>query len=172
MSESAFIIKVPEAEPYVDALRRQYDPVAPLGVPAHITLLYPFKAPEQITDDDLATVRTALHTSAAFNFTLQKVARFPLTTYLAPEPADPFVALTVLLTQVFPAYPPYEGKFATIVPHLTAADGNADDAQVAGLELVKLIASHGPIMATCNAVSLFGNYDGLWKEICVFDFGN
>jgi hypothetical protein len=48
MAESAFIVRVPEAEPHVAHLRERFDPMALLGVPAHITLLYPFLSPEQI----------------------------------------------------------------------------------------------------------------------------
>jgi hypothetical protein len=41
-NESAIIIPIPEAEPIVGPLRLQYDGAARLGVPAHITVLYPF----------------------------------------------------------------------------------------------------------------------------------
>ena len=46
--ESALVILVPEAEPLVRPFRHRFDPSAALGVPAHITLLYPFIAPEQM----------------------------------------------------------------------------------------------------------------------------
>lgn len=47
-SESALIVRVPEAEPLVGTFRDRFDPVARLGVPAHITLLYPFEPPADI----------------------------------------------------------------------------------------------------------------------------
>lgn len=40
MAESAFIVPVPEAEPHAAHLRERYDPVALLGVPAQVTLLF------------------------------------------------------------------------------------------------------------------------------------
>jgi hypothetical protein len=43
LNESALV--VPEAEPLVKPFRDRYDPSAAAGVPAHITLLYPFKQP-------------------------------------------------------------------------------------------------------------------------------
>jgi len=43
--ESSLMIVVPEAERLVKPFREKYDPSAAVGVPAHITLLYPFKLP-------------------------------------------------------------------------------------------------------------------------------
>lgn len=48
MSVSAVVLQVPEAEALVGALRERLDPSARLGVPAHVTLLHPFMAPERI----------------------------------------------------------------------------------------------------------------------------
>jgi hypothetical protein len=49
-AESGLIIIVPEAEALVRPFRDRYDARAALGVPAHITVLYPFKPPDQIDD--------------------------------------------------------------------------------------------------------------------------
>ena len=49
--ESALLVSVPAAEPAVSAHRSRLDPGAPLGVPAHITVLYPFLPPAAIGDD-------------------------------------------------------------------------------------------------------------------------
>jgi hypothetical protein len=38
------LIVVPEAEPFVAAYRRRYDPSAAVGVPAHVTILYPLRS--------------------------------------------------------------------------------------------------------------------------------
>ena len=44
-SESALVVLVPEAEGVVKPFRDLHDPSAAAGMPAHITLLYPFKHP-------------------------------------------------------------------------------------------------------------------------------
>src|SRR6185503_13858349 len=90
-SESALTVNVPEAEPYVGALRGRFDPAAKLGVPAHITVLYPFIPPERITHAVVRRVRDTLSSFAAFDFRLIRIARFPTALYLAPEPAQPFI---------------------------------------------------------------------------------
>src|SRR5690349_7818979 len=118
MAESALVIVVPEAEPSVAALRVRHDPVAALGMPAHVTLVYPFVAPHRIDAAVLDGVRAAVATVAPFEFTLAEIRRFPRTAYLAPEPDAPFVALTRSLTNAFPEQQPYGGVHGTIVPHL------------------------------------------------------
>jgi hypothetical protein len=43
MAQSAIVVVVEEAEPVVGAHRLRHDPVASLGVPAHVTILYPLR---------------------------------------------------------------------------------------------------------------------------------
>lgn len=45
---SGLMIEVPEAEPAVRHHREHFDASTPLGVPAHITVLFPFMPPETI----------------------------------------------------------------------------------------------------------------------------
>src|SRR6266702_3770165 len=134
MAESAFIVRVPEAEAWVGALRERFDASVKLGVPAHITVLVPFMSPERITEAVLQRVRQALGQVPAFSFKLAKVQRFPATAYLAPEPAAPFIALTQSLVRSFPEYPPFGGEHESIIPHLTVAHGSASEAEVAASE--------------------------------------
>ena len=65
---------------------------------------------------------------APIDVTFRETRRFPDVVYLAPEPADPFVEMTNALGARFPEWPPYEGRFPSIVPHLTIASGAALDA--------------------------------------------
>jgi hypothetical protein len=49
-TESALVVVVPEAEAAVNAHRRRLDPAAAWGVPAHVTVLYPFAPPHTLTE--------------------------------------------------------------------------------------------------------------------------
>lgn len=168
MFETAFIVRVPEAEAHVASLRNRYDASAHLGVPAHITVLVPFMAPHQVTPSVLAQIQAALSQVSSFAFSLSQVGRFPATAYLAPEPAERFIALTRELVRRFPEFPPFRGAHESIVPHLTVASGNASDAEVAAVELEGVIESDGPISSFCSSVSLLENSSGHWKEMHVF----
>lgn len=168
MAESAFIVRVPEAEICVSGLRQRFDAAARLGVPAHITVLFPFMSPEHIDTAVLDSVRGALRETPSFSFVLAKAGQFPTTAYLAPEPATPFIALTESLARQFPAFPPFRDEHAAVVPHLTVANGNAADAQLAAGELSRWLHSNGPIRSRCSGVCLIENSSGLWKEMHAF----
>jgi 2'-5' RNA ligase superfamily len=43
--------------------------------------------------------------------------------WLAPNDASPFRALTQRVFDAFPAFPPFEGQFDDVVPHLTIGHG-------------------------------------------------
>ena len=96
MPETAFIVRVPEAEACVGALRERFDASVQLGVPAHITVLVPFMSPDRVTGTVLQDAQDALSQVPSFAFSLERVARFPATAFLAPEPAEPFIELTRL----------------------------------------------------------------------------
>ena len=68
MPESALVIVVPEAEPLVSDWRAQYDWSAQRGVPAHITLLYPFAPTEKVDGELLSQLRKLLIAEAAISF--------------------------------------------------------------------------------------------------------
>jgi 2'-5' RNA ligase len=165
MNQSALVVVVPEAEPLVGGLRARFDPSALMGMPTHITILFPFMPVDLLTGDILGTVRTAVASIVEFRFTLEGIGRFPRTTYLAPEPPEPFLALTAALTHAFPNYPPYEGRFPTTIPHLTVADQNEDFAETAAAELTEARSRLGGVQAMCREVTLLENSQGgHWRQ--------
>jgi 2'-5' RNA ligase len=111
-SESVLVALVPEAEALVKPFRDRYDPSAAAGMPAHVTLLYPFKLPDELDDALLANLRHCFARFAPFRFALTSISRFPVEVlYLAPEPDEPFRRLTL-------AYGKGTGK-----PRLTGGNG-------------------------------------------------
>jgi 2'-5' RNA ligase len=119
MPRTALIVAVPEAEPAVGALRLEHDWSAPLGVPAHVTILFPFADPAAVDEDAVAEVVASF---PAFEFELDRVGRFEDgAVWLHPEPSEPFAAVTEAVWRRFPDYPPYEGAYDLVVPHLTVS---------------------------------------------------
>jgi len=162
--ETAIVVLVPEAEAHVAALRQRHDPAAALGVPAHITVLYPFMSLASITAQELACVAAALRGLKAFDFQLAQCQRFADTSWLAPDPAAPFVALTEALVRAFPAWPPFGGLHENIVPHLTVARGDEPTLQQADAELRAMLREQGPINAHCSHLSLLARAGNRWCE--------
>ncbi|MFM9925376.1 2'-5' RNA ligase family protein [Variovorax sp. H27-G14] len=168
MAISAFVVKVPAAEALAGDLRRRFDATVALGVPAHITVLVPFMDPAQVTPDVLARAQQALARTASFAFSLGRVERFPETAYLAPEPAAPFIAMTLALVDAFPGFLPYGGEHEGIVPHLSVPHGDARHAEEAAAELQARLTASGPVHATCTQVTLIENTSGRWQDMHVF----
>ena len=119
VGESAIIVPV-EVPVAVRRLRERLDPAAADGVPAHVTLLYPFMPAEALTDDVRAEIARLVVEQPAFPFALTRVERWPDVVWLAPEPAAPFRRLTERLATAFPDYPPYGGIHDEVIPHLAA----------------------------------------------------
>ena len=168
MPVSALIVRVAEAEPVVSGLRARFDPTAELGVPAHITVLVPFISPEAISQVDVAKLRSVFGSFPAFAFGLSGIGRWPKTTFLKVAATAPFVQLTQAVSTAFPAYQPYGGRHADIVPHLTVADGDEVNAGAAEVELQASLTGSTPIMSVCSQVELLENSARSWRTMHVF----
>jgi hypothetical protein len=124
MPRTALIVPVPEAEQQVGELRLAHDSSAALGVPAHVTILFPFLDTAEL---DEAAVADLLSGFPAFDFELDRVERFPDgTTWLRPAPSAPFADLTAAVWQRWPERPPYEGAHDVVIPHLTLSETPID----------------------------------------------
>ena len=157
---TALIVAVPEAENAVGALRLRHDSSAALGVPAHVTILFPFVPREELDEEALAALVSA-HES--FDFELSSLETFPGddATYLAPVPAEPFTELTNAVWRRWPDFPPYEGVHDVVIPHVTVSDGGRLDVE---LEL--------PIAAHAHEVTLIEEAEnGRWAERRRFALG-
>lgn len=120
-NESAVIVPIPEVEPIVGPFRLQYDRSARLGVPAHITLLYPFCRPQNV-DGELKALGDFCALIEAFPFSFTEVRRFPAAAFLHPDKSETFAQITRVLMKMWPECKPYGGVFSDIIPHLTVAD--------------------------------------------------
>ena len=70
----------------------------------------------------------------------------------------------------FPDYPPFEGKFDTIVPHVTVAHG--DEPLLCEIEVELRIALPGAgLPARCEELVLIENSSGRWEQMDVFPLG-
>ena len=93
-----------------------------LGIPPHVTLLYPFVPPGEL-GLALPLLQAVVAGQDRFAFELSEVRIFSRTIWLAPEPDRPFIALTKAIEAAFPNYPHWGGEFEEVIPHLTLADG-------------------------------------------------
>jgi acyl-CoA synthetase (AMP-forming)/AMP-acid ligase II len=156
---TGIVIMVPEARS-----------VAPF---AHVTVLAPFGKEADPTPGELAEVEDFFAEEAPFDFRLTEVCTLPDgTRYLSPDPASRFSRLTHGLHQLFPEYPPYEGQFDIVVPHLTIPETlNSYD-----LSHVKVVAASGSAMPGNLAIewmdqfgdtlyNIYGSTEVAWASV-------
>jgi len=121
--ETAVLVPVTAAERVVSPHRSRLDGAAALGVPAHVTVLFPFVPPPLITPGVVDALATAVATVSAFGCEFNGTSWFGEDVlYLAPRPDEPFRALTRAVCAAFPGYLPYGGAFADTIPHLTIGE--------------------------------------------------
>lgn len=159
---------VVEAEQLVGTLRKEHDPSAAAGVPAHVTVMVPFLPPTDLDAALINELRGLLAETPPFAFRLVTIGWFARTVlYLAPEPAEPFVALTELVSRHF-GTAPYSGEYDSIVPHLTVA--HASD----GVELVPIadrLAGGLPLHCRAEEVWLMESDALVWQRRLQFPLG-
>jgi 2'-5' RNA ligase len=122
-TETAVIAAVPEAGPLVERHRQRLDAAAGWGVPAHVTVLYPFVPAAAVDQDVVARLAAAVASVPAFDCCFARARWFGQDVlWLDPEPDEPFRRLTAAVWAAFPQQPPYGGAFDDPVPHLTVAE--------------------------------------------------
>jgi 2'-5' RNA ligase superfamily len=170
--QSALVVLVPEAERLVGAFRRIHDPAAMAGVPAHITVLYPFQPPARVDAATVERLRSRFQRFAPFDFALTSVRRFPGVIYLAPEPDEPFRALTLAVWEAYPECPPYEGRHPDIIPHLSVASkAEEDELRRIGSDFENEARKSLPLPARASGVALMDNLFGPWRVVAVLSLG-
>lgn len=170
-TQSALIVAVPEADPVVGMHRARFDRAAAWGVPAHVTVLYPFIAPKALTDDDIARAAKAIATVPAFAPHFGHTEWFEEDAlFLMPNPSAPFSALTDAVVAAFPTYLPYQGAQPAVVPHLTVGY----DAPLEALrEAEQEVLRHLPLSTHVTAVEWWQGSDRprSWRRFATLPLG-
>jgi 2'-5' RNA ligase len=165
---TALVVPVPAADWLVAGRPMRDGYAAGLVVPAHVTLVVPFVAPEQLTDGVVTELAGLFGDVVPFPFELAQASRFPEgPVYLAPDPAAPFRHLVGELGRAFPEHPPYEGRFDGVVPHLTVP---LRDGEEMG-DLQRLVDDEGPVRALAAEAELLRVDDEGISVVAHFPFG-
>jgi 2'-5' RNA ligase len=166
-NESAIILPVEAMDPVVRSLRSRYDPVAALGVPPHITLLYPFRPP-QAAIDEIEALSKLFASIEIFEFSFVEVRRFPKTAYLHPDKPQEFLRIIRTIMERWPDCLPYKGAVTELIPHLTVADRVEADVLD---EVDRSLASRLPMPCVAReAWLLFSDSVGHWYREASFPF--
>jgi hypothetical protein len=165
-NESGVVIEVPEAESLVADWREQHDPAAGSGVPAHITILYPFMPPGEFTQGSLDALHVIAARTAPFSFGLVAVDEFPGLLWLRPDPSYELIALMRQVWAAYPRFPAYGGRYPEPTPHLTVAVVEPGERQeVMRRELESRLRGQLPFECTASALTILGSdAQGRWTS--------
>ncbi len=161
---SALIVEVPQADDTIGPWRQRLDELAPAGVPAHVTCLFPIPHEDVVSSrDDIADALTGF---GSFDYEFDRCAWFgDEVLWLAPHDPRPFERLTETLTELMPHLQPYEGRFDSVIPHLTIGH-KCDISELRRAE--QAITPELPIRGHASHVSLYSPVDTTWTQIHTF----
>ncbi|MCW2543550.1 MAG: hypothetical protein JWM40_1102 [Frankiales bacterium] len=156
------MLLVPEAEPLLDHVRSQTGALAP-GMPAHVTLLYPFTSePDAGVLAELAFFFSGID---GFPLTFGSIAEFPEVVYLAPDQVTECQELTAALARRWPDFPPYGGLFEEVVPHLTVVNSPDGDLRSRARAAVE---TELPVASRASEASLWVREPAGWRCLDTF----
>ena len=125
MLETAVVIVLDDARPQLEPVRAEFHAGSvAMGIPLHVTLLYPFAPPGEVDEGALADLFGGFE---RYGLTLTGLATWPQVVYAVPEPRERLLAMMRALFEKYPAYPPYAGEIAEPEPHATLSELEADD---------------------------------------------
>lgn len=182
--QSVLIVEVPEAEHAVARYRERFVANARRGVPAHITVLFPFMSPQAIGPAVIAELEHLFAAVSRFRFQLTHTNWFgDEVLWLGPRDPGPFRALTRCVAEAFPVFPPYQGQFgeveSAVFPHLTVgktAETVCRTLNGGGHPVTELrsaessVRSHLPIDGEATSVTLMtqASAGGQWTKTAAF----
>lgn len=165
MGQTALLATVAEAEPLVEHWRQRFDASAAAGLPAHVTVLFPFLGIDLVSASVISDLAALIAGQGPFTVRFDACGRFPDVLYLAPAPDQPLRTLTESIAARWPEAPPYGGQFAEVIPHLTVAQGQPSRVLD---EVEAELADRLPVTATLSSVGLFVSDGRSWR--CHADF--
>lgn len=171
-AETAILLCVPEAEPLVHEWRAKGDPSAAHGVPAHVTLLYPFLPAERVDAGVLAELEWFFKGVDSFPVGFDRVGRFEQHgVVFLQSGSDALGQLTRALARRWPECPPYSGEIPVdeVVPHLTIVQ---TDDRALRQSAANAVSPGLPVRFLAERAALWSCDDaGEWSETATFRFG-
>lgn len=158
--ETGLILRVPDAEHLVRQWQVPGRPTRTAGIPAHVTVLYPWLPIQKCTPDERADLSKIAAATEPFDITFTNVGLFRDVLWLDPQPAEPIRQLIATVSARWPEYPPYGGAYAEPVPHLTITD-TADPGEFD--RITAEIAPTLPLRVRVEELTLLVRDDDVWR---------
>ena len=172
-TQTAVIVPISAAEPVVSHHRLRLDRAASWGVPAHLTILFPFVAPPDVDDAVITRLAAVFAATSPFDCTFAECCWFGEDVlWLAPDRAQEFRDLTSAVAVEFPDHQPYGGEHDDVVPHLTVGEsrrGSLAELRAAEVDVSRRL----PFCAHIDHALLIAGTDqpNSWHPVATLPFG-
>ncbi|MFD1575517.1 2'-5' RNA ligase family protein [Agromyces cerinus subsp. nitratus] len=122
--ESAIVVEISEFDEVLDDHRKALDPSREWGMPAHLTMLYPFVRPADVNHTTLSRLEAVATKVSPFDAVFDDFGWFAdQVVWLAPSQPEKFEHLIRQVVDAFPECSPYGGAHDDVIPHVTIGDG-------------------------------------------------
>ena len=160
------IIPVPSADPLLTTLGQRHPGAVREGVPAHVSVLYPFVPAEELDADVERVLADIGQVTSSTEVTFEQCRRVGNFVYSPPDPPADVNRLIAAVRGHWPDVLPYGGAVEDVGPHLTIAMRTTEQTAAA---IEGEVAEELPIAAQLREMWLVVFADG-WRVRRRFSF--
>lgn len=170
--QTGIVIPVPEANPLLSAVAARFPDAVREGVPAHVSVLYPFLPDRELDDRVVGSLAELFARTSAMSVKLSNCCRHGDFVFMRPEPADAVRELTGEIRRRWPRVVPYEGLYEDVGAHLTVALHTTSE-RASAVER-EIVPRWVPVAARLREAWLLAFVDGRWtvRQRCEFSAGS
>lgn len=165
--QTALAVPVSEADALLRAVAAQFPGVVREGVPAHVSVQYPFLAASDLDDGVVGALSSLFAVQRPLRVTFADCRRIGGFVFLRPDPVDELATLTAQVRQRWPAVARPDGLDGEVGPHLTVAmRASEEDAETIERQVITAL----PISTELREVWLVA-FEDRWVLRSRFEFG-
>ena len=164
---TGLVIPVPAAEGLLELVEGRHPGSVRQGVPAHVSLLYPFVGVAELSDRDTEVLRELFLEQQPMRVVFGECYRRGGFVALRPRPLEGLIELTNKSRRRWPDVVPYGGLYGDVEPHLTVA---LDTSEETALTIEQEVTDRLPISAELHEAWLLA-FEGRWMVRDRFGFG-
>jgi 2'-5' RNA ligase len=165
--QTGLVIPVPAADALLAAVGARYPGTVREGVPAHVSLLYPFVTATELDEQVTNALSELLAKQAPMPVQFAECYRHDGFVALRPDPIDGLTELMSMTRRRWPDVVPYEGVYGDVEPHLTVAMRCSAETAVA---IEQEVTAELPISAELREAWLVA-FEEQWTLRGRFEFG-
>jgi 2'-5' RNA ligase superfamily len=165
--QTGLVIPVPAADALLASVGARYPGTVREGVPAHLSLLYPFVAAAELDERVTCALGELLVKQAPMPVQFAECYRHDGFVALRPDPLDGLKELVNKTRRQWPDVVPYEGVYGDVEPHLTVAMRCSAETAVT---IEQEVTVELPISAELREAWLVA-FEGQWTLRERFEFG-